>query len=143
VDRDGTPQNEERTAPPASSPKKRKNMRTESNGERTPYSNVAEHGTSPQQRINKTTNPTRSDGNDQGCDSEHKWTGFKDKIGDARRISPTPRDLYPPPTRSNKFDTLTHFDNFDTHRSYKSYFNVGTAGRGIALITRIEFTITR
>jgi len=36
VDRDGTQQNEERTARPASSPKRRKKMRTESSGERTP-----------------------------------------------------------------------------------------------------------
>jgi len=36
---------------------------------------------------------------------------------------------------------VTH-PTFDTPRGYKSYFNVGTAGRGIALITRDEFTIT-
>ena len=36
VNRDGTQQNEERTALPASSPKRRKKMRTKSNGEQTP-----------------------------------------------------------------------------------------------------------
>jgi endonuclease/exonuclease/phosphatase family metal-dependent hydrolase len=36
---------------------------------------------------------------------------------------------------------VTH-PTFDTPRGYKSYFNVGTAGRGTALITSDEFTIT-
>jgi hypothetical protein len=38
VDRNDTQQNEERTAPRASSPKRRKKMRTQSNGEGTPVS---------------------------------------------------------------------------------------------------------
>jgi hypothetical protein len=69
-DRDGTKQNE-RTTPPTGSPKKRKKMKTENNGERKTVRERSVTRNIPQQRINKTTSPTQRDGHNKNRNFKH------------------------------------------------------------------------
>ena len=90
---------------------------------------------SPSKELHKRPVLPTWDGRVQNCDIEHQRISFEDKGRNVRGLPTTTGD------RRIFLQEVAH-STIDTLHSYKTYTNVGTAGRGTAMVTRNEITIT-